>query len=466
MAMTGARSDVTVALAEWTDALSFDDIPSEVVERATGTLIDYLGCAIRGSQRDHSRAALDLHLGLGGAPQSTVLGTSSRAPMDRAAFLNGVFGSSTPQFDDACKESLGHPGVGSHPAVLAVGEHRRVTGRQALTAIVAGFELSWRIGSGVGLPAFDNGWHPRGGVNVFAAAVAAAKLLGLEGTGTYCDVLGLAGNQAAGLIAACFWHDAWYLLSGHASQNGVVAAMLAERGYGAGSTVIEGDRGYGNVVSDRTDFGRMVDGLGERFELPSTGQKPHSSSAATHAAIDAVLALRDHEPITPHDVERIEVRTYRLAAETLGRRFPTTHLHATMSVPYLVARALLDGRIQLEQFTPDKLADPRARDLQERVEMILDPDLDTLAPRYLPASVTLILRDGRRVSATVKAPRGDPENPLSRAELDDKFRRLSDGILEGDAIEEAIATVHGLEHVDDLGELTTVLRRTVDPTPP
>lgn len=459
--MAERRDDVTVALAEWLAALSFDDLPADLIEQAEGTLIDYLGCALAGSQRTHARQATELALEMGGEPQATVLGTSTRTSVDRAAFLNGTFGSSTPQFDDVCKESLGHPGVGTHPAVLAVGEQQGATGREALVAIVAGFEMSWRIGAGIGLPAFNKGWHPRGGVNVFAAAAAAAKLLGLSGTGTYCAVLGLAGNQAAGLMAATYWHDAWYLLSGHASQNGVLAALLAERGYGAGRTIIEDDYGgYGNVVSDGTDFERMLEGLGERYELPFTGQKPHSSSGATHAAIDAVLRLRADHDLTPGDVDKIEVRTYQVAAGTLGRKFPTTHLHGTMSVPYLVARALLDGQVQLEQFTDEKLQDPEVRLLQERVEMIVDPELDQLAPKYLPASVTVYLHDGTSLTETVTIPKGDPENPMTRDELDDKFRLLASGVLEEAAIEETIAIVRDLGALDDLRDLTQVLRRT------
>lgn len=458
--MNETRRPATRLLAEWVDALRYEDLPGEVVDLAKGTLLDYLGCALAGSQRPHTRAARDVHLSLGGHAQSTVLGTGELTAMDRAAFLNGMAGSSTPQLDDVCKESLGHPGVGTHPAALAVAEHLHASGRDTLVAIVAGFELSWRVGAAVGLGAFDNGWHPRGGCNVFSSAVAAAKLLGLEGIDTYCNVLGLAGNQAAGLMSACFWHDAWYTLSAHASQNGVAAALLAQAGFGAGCTVLEDPYGgYGTVVSDRTDWDRLLEGLGERFELPFTGQKPHASSGATHGAIDAVLAIAAREGITAEDVEAIEVATYRVAAETLGKRFPATHVHATMSVPYLVARALLDGQIWLDQFTDDKLKDPVAHTLQERVTMVVDAELDALAPKYLPHRVTVTTRDGRRLAETVTVPKGDPENRMTAAELDDKFRRLAGGVLAGDAVETVVEQVRGLEEVTDLAQLTATLRR-------
>ena len=451
----------TRRIAGFVDSLSYADLPADVVGQAKRLLLDYLGAALAGGTRPHVVKAREIALALGGGnEQSTVLSTDVRVAMDRAAFLNGVAGSSTPQLDDVCKESLGHPGVGTHPAVLAVGEERGRSGPDALVAIVAGYELSWRVGAAVGLDAFNTGWHPRGGCNVFAAAVAAAKLLGLRGEDTYCAVLGLAGNQAAGLISACFWHDAWYLLSGHASQNGVQAALLAGAGYTAGDTVLEDPYGgYCNVVcSDGADYDRLLEGLGERFELPFTGQKVHSSSAATHAAVDATLALVQRHDLGPDDVDRIEVHTYQVAAETLGKKHPDRHVHAAMSIPYLVSAAISDRQVSLPQFTAEKLAAPDVAALQDRVEMILDPELDAMAPKHLPARVVIVTRDGRTLSEQVVAAKGDPDNPLTDDETAEKFRKLSAGILTDAAIDDVIGIVGRLDQVDDLRELTTALR--------
>lgn len=453
--------DATRRIAGFVADLTYDDLPPEVVALAKITLLDYLGAALAGSQRPHSKAALAFSRELGGSPQATILGTDERTSIDRAAYLNGMFGSSTPQLDDVCKESLGHPGVGTHPAVLAVGEHRHASGQQALVAIVAGYELAWRVGAAIGLSAFNQGWHPRGGCNVFAAAVAAGKLLGLDSTDAFCAALGHAGNQAAGLISASFWHDAWYTLSGQASQDGVLAALLAQAGYGAGCTVLEDPYGgYVRVVSPEPDWERLVEGLGDRFELPFTGLKPHSSSGATHSSIDAMLAIRARTGLQPEDVERIEVRTYQVAAETLGRRHPDRHVHASMSIPYLVSVALTDGQVLLEQFTEERLADPVLTGLQDRVDMILDPELDALAPKLLPAEVTVITRDGRREVERVLTPKGDPGNPLTSDEVQAKFRRLAAEALPAASIDEVLGLVLGLEDLDDLAQLGAALRRT------
>jgi 2-methylcitrate dehydratase PrpD len=454
--------DATRQLARFVADLTYEDIPDDVVTLAKAVLIDYLGAALAGSQRPHSQQALAMSRELGGAPQATVLGTSEQTSIDRAAFLNGMFGSSTPQLDDVCKESLGHPGVGTHPAVLAVGEYRNASGKEAIVAIVAGYELSWRVGAAIGLSAFNKGWHPRGGCNVFAAAVAAGKLLGMTGEDDFCAALGLAGNKASGLISASFWHDAWYTLSGNASQDGVLAALLAQRGYSAGCTVLEDPYGgYVRVVAPAPDWDRLLVGLGERFELPFTGLKPHASSGATHAAVDAMLAIRARITSDPTAIERVEVRTYQVAAETLGKRYPDCHVHASMSIPYLVSVAFMDGQVLLPQFTPERLQDPVLTDLQSKVDMILDPVLDAMAPGLLPAEVSVVLTDGTQETERILTPKGDPANPLSPEEIDAKFRGLAAEALPTSTIDEVLATCHRLEELEDLADLGATLRRVV-----
>ena len=231
----------THQLAEFLDKLSFQDLPQDVIEKAKGTFLDYLGAALAGSTRPHAKKALEVILSLNGNGDSTILGSIHTTSVERAAFINGLYGSSTPQLDDAFKESLGHPGVGTLPAVLAVGEMERANGKDILVSIVAGFEMAMRVGAAVGREAFGRGWHPRGGCNIFAAAAASAKLLKLKGLDSYCAVLGLAGNKASGLIAAAYFHDAFYTLSGNASQDRVMAALLARAGYNAGTTLLEAE---------------------------------------------------------------------------------------------------------------------------------------------------------------------------------------------------------------------------------
>lgn len=452
----------TWQLAEFVDALTFAQLPKDVVEKAKSTLLDYLACAIGGSRWPHSQAALGLFLRLGGAEESTVIGTCIRTAADRAAFLNGMFGSSTPQMDDVYPDSYGHPGVGTHPAVLAVGERQGVSGRQAIVAIVAGYELAMRVGAAVGRDAFHRGWHPRAGCNVFGAAVASAKLLGLEGPAQYCAALGLAGNKASGLIAAAFFHDAWYTLSGNASADGVIAALFAHEGYDAGSTILESESGgYCRLVCDHPDWDRLTRDLGRRFSIVEIGQKRHASSGGTHAAIEAALKIASEHDLVPGDVAKVRVGGSRLTAETMGRPFPTNLLNATMSVPYLVAVSISDRQVLPEQYTDKKLNDPVLIGLQERTEVVLDQEMDRLYPRYLAARVEITTKGGSVYSAVVQAPRGYPEDPLTRQELEEKFRALSGGILTPSAVDRVLTMVTDLDRVPDIRVLTAALREVV-----
>jgi len=457
MTVDEATGPYTRQLAEYIDGLSYEDLPEPVIEKAKGAVFDYLGAALAGSVWPHARRALGVVRSLGGVPESTILGTREKTAADRAAFLNSLFGSSAPQLDDVYKDSLGHPGVGTIPAALAIGERVNGGGKQVITAIVGGYEAATRIGAAVGREAFDRGWHPRAGCNVFAAAVASAKLLRLESPETYCAVLGLAGNRASGLTSAAFFHEAFYTLSGNASRDGVEAALLAEAGYDAGCTILENEYGgYCRVVCDNPDWSRLTENLGEQFGILGVAQKPYSSCMCAHAAIDATLSIVEQHDIRPRDVERIRVQGFKELTETFGQPYPENPVHATMSIPYLVSVAITDRQVLPSQL--ERLTDREVASLQERVELVLDPELERLYPHYMGATVEIGTTDGARHQVSVRIPKGDPENPLLLEELRDKFRNLAREILDPDAVEEAVEMIDALENLADIGALTSVLR--------
>lgn len=450
---------LTRELATFAAGLRFEDLPEPVAKAAAYTLLDFLGVAIDGSRQPHARAARALSLGLGEGGVATVLGGRARTAPDRAAFLNGLFGSSGPNLDDVCKESLGHPGVGVHPAVLAVSEHFGASGRDAITAIVAGYEVAMRVGAAIGADAFERGWHPRGGPNVFGAACAVARLRG-GGEDVIAAALGLAGNRAGGVLAASFFHDAWYTLSAASSHDGVVAGLLAEQGFTAGDAILEDARfnGYCRLVSAAPDWDRLVDGLGEDFEILKVYFKTYPASATTHAAIDATLALVSEHDIAPAAIDRIRVHGYRILADQVGGRHPRSALHASISVPYLVSVAAVDRTVTAAQLRAERLIDPQLASLQDRVELVVDERLDRLVPRYFPARVEIVTRDGRRVDHEVITPRGDPENPLTHVELERKFTDLIRPLIAPDVAGQVTEMVRNLADVADVRVLGDALR--------
>lgn len=464
----------TRAVAEFLNSLTYEQLPTDVIEKAKGTLLDFIGVTLAATRRRHVQEAVNLAQTLGGNERSTVIGTPLRTSEDRAAFINGLAGSSAPNLDDASKESLGHPGVGTHPAVLAVGESRRSTGTDLIVAIVCGYELAMRIGSAVGVNAYNRGWHPRGGCNVFAAAGAALKLTGASNPETYCAALGLAGNKASGLISAAYFHDAWYTLSGNASQDGVLAALLAERGYSAGCSVLADDTygGYCQLVAEEPDLERITDDLGSRFELMSVYQKRHASSATTHAAIDATLAILDETGLQYEEISQIDVEGYRLLVDRVSQPFPSSILHASISLPFLLAVAVKEREIGIDQLDEQVLVDSEINRLQKLVNIRTADDINRMFPRYLAARVTIRTLSGDKYSQTVITPKGDSENPMTKEDLVTKFHKLTANLLDRSAAEEVVHLIDRLETLPDIhdvirrlqvGEPTSVSQTTTSP---
>jgi len=459
--MAGAdavRPEYTRALATYGHEVRYEALPAEVVRMARSVLLDYLGAAVVGSTREHARAAAEVFGSFGGQPACSVIGLGLRTSALHAAFLNGLFGSSSPQLDDIWRESLGHPGVGTLPAVLAAAEHTDATGRDVIEAIVVGYEVAMRVGAAVGREGLDNGWHPRGGVNVFAAAAGAGKILGL-GVDGLVTALSLAGNTAGGLTGAVHFFDAWYLLSAHASMNGLMAALLAERGLTSGPRILEaGYGGYLEAVVASPHWERLTDGLGSDHLILQVGQKVHASSAATHAAIDATLALVTDHDLRGDEIERITVRGFRSMVGRLGRPYPETAVHAGMSVPYLVATAALRRRAGLEQVVEDDWRAPDVVALQGRVELRLDDRLEALCPETLGAVVEITTSDGRRLEREVLHAKGDPRNPLTEAEVEEKFTALAGRVLSRATAARVVESVRDLDRQESIRPLLALVR--------
>ncbi len=316
-----------------------------------------------------------------------------------------------------------------------------------------------RIGSAVGKEGLNRGWHPRGGVNYFAAATAGTSVLGIHDTDIHLRALSLAGNTAAGLTGASYFYDAWYTLSANASLSGVLATLQAEAGFSSGPEILEAAHGgYLRAVVNEADWDALVRGLGKEWQILRIGQKVHASSGATHAAIDATLQIVHEHDIRPDDVARVRIRGFRSMVGRTGRPFPENLVHAGMSIPFLVAAAIRDRKVGLDQTGPDARQDPVLRLLQERMVLAEDPELEDLAPRYLGAEVEIDTTDGRTMSARVIVPRGDAENPLSAEDLEAKFHDLAAPVIGAERASAVLEAVRRLEELDELEALLAPLR--------
>lgn len=449
--------EATYALAKWLADLRLDTIPDKVYVEAALCLGDYLGCALLGSTRQQAKQLFDLIDNLGGNSQATLIGYGKKTSLTYAALANGVLGSASWLLEDTAAESFAHPGVNVIPAALAAAEYMGASGIELLGAIIAGYEVAMRVGAAAGWKTFKRGWHPRGSFNVFGAAAATGKLLGLNSIEEFCALLGLAGTQASGLVEPSSPYDAWLLLSGSGAQDGMLAALLAKQGWTAGCTVIEGNKGYLQAVAATPNAERILAGLGQSFEILSITRKRHASSSLTHSAMDLVIDLKSKNNLTSELIEDIEVQT--LDVHYLHeRQYPRSRLDGPHSLPYLIAVAFLDEEVLDKQFEPNRRDDPVVRDLFDRIRVISDDQMTQSVPGGLPSRVTIRLKDQQVFTAYREYPKGDPREPFTPAELKAKFFRLGSAALSERRLQhiwEWVENAHTEESVRDLIPLLT-----------
>lgn len=451
----------TVMVARFCAGLAFEELPQEVVDRAKYFFLDYLGVAARGSRTDSS-GPVQRFVAAQGEGLATVIGRHGGAPAPWAALANGTAAHSL-ELDDTHREGSVHLGVSVFSAALALAEELQSDGRRFLAAAVAGYEVAARLAMALG-PAehYGRGFHPTGTCGAFGAAAAAGRLLGLEAD-RMASALGIAGSQAAGsmeFLAEGAWtkrlHPGW------AAHAGLVAARLAALDFRGPASILEGRDGFLRSHSAAPRPERCTEGLGGRWEILRTGVKPHACCRYKQAPIDAILKIvRDHD-VRAADVEAVTVAVLDVAfpiiCEPPERKYdPRSVVDAQFSMPYGAAVAIARRRAGLPEYSPETLADPEVRKLLRRVHLVRDPELSARFPAEWPARVTIELRDGRKLGAEVRYPKGDPENPLTWEELEAKFRDLAGAVLSGGTVDTVLAKVRHLESTKSIAEVTQAL---------
>lgn len=420
---SGDNRSLTAQLAGWILAQKAAGLPQATLERAGDYLLDWLGSALAGHGTEAGRCLLQYAAEQPAGPIPIVGSTLARGP-EVAALVNGGL-SHIVEMDDLDRASVIHPGAVVIPAALAVAAHVGASGRELLAAIVGGYEVAIRIGQGVGRKHYFY-FHNTSTCGVFGAAAAAGWLMGLNQE-QLVWAMGNAGTQAAGLWQ--FNADgamSKHLHAGRAAASGILAATLAGKGFSGARRILEGRRGFFAATAPDARPERVVDGLELRpasYRLEGVSMKPHASCRHTHPAVDAALALRPELQGRP--VETVTVETYQAALDLCDNARPDSPYAAKFSLHYNVATALCRGHAGLEAFGEEAIRQPALRELMARVTAVASPAFEARYPQEWPARVAVRLEDGTELSHTVTAPKGDPENPLTRAELEAKFRDLA-----------------------------------------
>lgn len=461
MATGSAGSGVspTATLAGFATALQYEALPATTIAHAKLSVLDTLGCAVFGATLpwiDMLRQFVD---GEGGAAQATLWGTTEKVTRTQAALVNATAAHSF-ELDDIHMGGMIHPGALALGAALAVGEPAGISGRDLLTAFVAGCEVGARVGLSVGIMHFRAGFHPQGTVGVFAAAAAAARALGLD-RATGLETMGLAGTQAAGLMAAQEGSMAKRLHSGLAAQSGVRSALLAQRGFTGIANVLEAEFGgfLGTMGGGSVRPELLVEGLGSRWETEQIGFKPYASCAAAQSSIDVARLIRASAHLSAEDVESVTIHASTHAQLHCGWEYsPTGVTAAQMNIPFGVATMLAHGDVSANRFTEEAIAAPEAVALAHRVAVIPDESIDALGPelRYT-IRFELRTKSGETFTGEASDRPGGPTRPLSEDAVREKFFGLVTPLLGSGRARQLHDAIEQLPDLPDVGALVALL---------
>lgn len=453
MSSTAAKSEygvaalglgVTRSLAAFISAIRFEDLPEAVVHEARRGVLDWAGCALAASRHPTIRILLDTFAATGSAPVARVMGQGGlRLGLLDAPVANGQMGHLL-DFDDTHMGGVVlHTSSPLLSALLALAEHRPVSGRDLIAAYVGGFEAGVRAGQGA--PGHhDGGWHLTGTLGAIAAGAGAARLMGLDAAKTV-NAIGIAATQAAGMQqnrgTMCKSFHA-----GKAAAGGALAALLAARGFNASDEILEGKRGFVRIYSATSAPERITEGLGQRWEIARNGYKPYACGVVLHPLIDAMIELSGRVPAT--DVERVELQVHPHAVKITGVDDPQSGLMSKFSINHSAAVAYLDGTAGTAQYTDARAASPDVQALRRRVQVTVVEGF-----RKDQAHATLVATDGRRFEAAVAHASGTVDNPMSDAALERKFLGNAAEALGDARAREVAARIWRLDAMEDARDL-------------
>jgi len=446
-------SSVSRALADFVAAASFADVEAQSHE-AQRSILNFFATALGSAGDPVVAAALRTLSPFSGAATATIIGRPERLDALCASFLNAV-SANLLDFDDTHPETIIHPAAPVAAPVLALAETHRLSGRDVLTAFILGVDVACRIGNAVSPRHYARGWHITSTCGIFGAAAASAKLLGHSAEAT-ANAIGIAASQSAGNVEN-LPSAAKNVSVGNAARNGLFAALLAQQGYEAAPNAIEGPLGWARTMGDEPDLARLLDGLGETWEIAKNTYKPYPAGIVFHAVIDACLLLRERIGGRADQIDQVIVQGSALLLAR-GDRAVSNERDARVSIHHCAACGFLIGAAGVAEFSGEVVSRPDIVALRQKVRAELDGEMPDGAAR-----ITVRLSSGDVLTETVISPRGSLAAPLADRDIEAKLR---DGVRNGrtdwDA-DRVIAAVWRLDAVNDMADLLHSLQ--VRPAP-
>jgi 2-methylcitrate dehydratase PrpD len=442
------RQGVTHDLARFVVDTNWQDLPEQARHEAKRALLNFFAVAIAGCRTEPVELALRTLGEFSGGRQASIIGRSERIDPLTAAFLNAA-AANVFDYCDTHLPTVIHPTAPLAPALLAFSEMRKVNGPDFLLAFVLGCEIECRVGNAISPGHYPRGWHITSTCGVFGSAAGVAKLLGLDTLKTVW-ALGSAATQSAGLCECLGW-PAKSVSVGNAARNGLLSALLAEKGFSGPPEPIAGAQGFLAVMGEPPDWSALLDGLGKSWQVANNSLKPYPSGFVIHPLLDLALDWRRAHPGL--EVERVEVRGNPLLLQRADRVEIATGREAQVSLQHCVAAALIVGRAGLDQLTDAAVADPKIRALRAKFACKADPAISTIA-----AEMDIWTTDGKKHALSTKAARGSVANPLKDAEIEAKLRDEARRWKPGHDVQKLIDAVWSLEKSDDVSTLAALTR--------
>ena len=457
------KETVTATIARWAASLRFEDLSKEAVHQAKRFLLDSLGCAIGGYQQHDVKIALAVLDETAGRGPATVIGTGKKIDPVSASLANALMIRCMDYNDIYWKQDPSHPSD-IFPAALAGCERSGSNGKELIVGLVLGHEFEMRLCEAAFPGIRERGWH-HATFTAFVSPIVAGRALHL-GWEQIQHAIGISAsrNCTLGAVTAGKLTMMKNTVDPLATQSGVLAALLAEKGYTGPEHVIDGKEGLVHCFGPDWKLNLLTDDLGHSWRITQCGMKGFPTEALTHTPISAVLDLVKENSLKPDQVQKIQIRSLARAADILSdpsKYDPRTKETADHSLPYVIAVALVDRQVTPVQFSMEKIMDSEIRAQLRKVEVVADPEIEKVFPALQRTVVTITTVDGRSLAKQLDFPKGDPRNPLTDQEVEEKFSTLAEGVLSKAAQGKVKDAVWDLETLDSVSRLMGFLKSNV-----
>lgn len=451
---------ITETMSRWAADLSYDRLSDEAIYQAKRYLLDSIGCALGGYGQHDVRIALDVLDETAAPGKATVFGSGRKLNAQSAALANALAVRCMDYNDIYWKQDPSHPSD-ILPAALACCERMGTDGKEAIVGIVLGHEFEMRLCEAAFPGIRERGWH-HATLTAFVSPIVAGRALHLDWERIQ-HAIGISASRHAtlGAVTAGKLTMMKNTVDPMATESGVLAALLAERGYTGPEHVIDGKEGLVHCFGPEWKLDVLVDGLGDSWRINQCGMKFFPTEALTHTPISAVLDIMSEQGLDCDQVAKVHIRSLARAADILAdpsKYDPRSKETADHSLPYCIAAALVDKQVTPAQFTDERIMNEKIRAQLNKVEVVADEEIEKVFPELQRVIVTIHTSDGNQFTKQLDYPKGDPRNPLSDEEIEGKFDALAAPFISEagrKSIKDAVWKLDELASVTELMELCT-----------